>query len=551
MLRRFGLPVRLACSFGLILLLLFGNAVVSIVGSNKLAESGERIYNNSLVSLKILDRVSYLVQRNRVLVMDMLLNPAPDNVRKRADEMARNSAAIDKGLEEFGNHSVEPEEQVILRELRGAIQKFRQEGLGPARDAMLAGKKEEADQIYLKSISPLAPPVIDRVEKLIELEAREGDVHRQEGMAVASRNRLIVSGVSAFALLLGLLITVAITRSVVRPVSAVLAGAHAVAEGDLTRSIDDSGKDEVAELAQAMQRMRLNLAEVVGTVRISSESVANASAEIAHGNNDLSARTEQQAASLEETAASMEELSSTVQHNAESADQADRLSKTASDVAVKAGEVVGQVVQTMRGIHDSSRKIADIIGVIDGIAFQTNILALNAAVEAARAGELGRGFAVVATEVRSLAGRSATAAKEIKQLINESVERVEQGSALADQAGSTMQEVVSAVDRVSRLINGISGANREQASGVSQVGEAVTRLDQATQQNAALVEEMAAAAGSLKAQAQELVEAVARFKLNDSPVSVRAISHTGPAVVSAPMRVASVASGTGDTWKSH
>ena len=296
----------------------------------------------------------------------------------------------------------------------------------------------------------------------------------------------------------------------------------AVARGDLTVQIDAQGTDEVAQLLHAMEHMQGNLLGVVKSVRQGSESLAVASAEIAQGNNDLSARTEQQASSLEETAASMEELGSTVKQNADSARHANQLAQSASTIAVEGGNVVGEVVETMKGINESSRKISDIISVIDGIAFQTNILALNAAVEAARAGEQGRGFAVVASEVRSLAGRSAAAAKEIKTLINASVERVEHGTTLADQAGVTMTEVVASIKRVTDIMGEISAASGEQALGVAQVGEAVTLMDQATQQNAALVEEMAAAASSLKSQAQDLVTVVAAFKLG------RGVTVSGP-----------------------
>lgn len=261
--------------------------------------------------------------------------------------------------------------------------------------------------------------------------------------------------------------------------------------------------------------MQSSLVKVVSSVRQGSESVATASAEIAHGNHDLSSRTESQASALEQTAASMEELGAAVKQNAESARTANQLAQSASTVAIQGGEVVGRVVETMKGINESSRKIFDIISVIDGIAFQTNILALNAAVEAARAGEQGRGFAVVASEVRSLAGRSAEAAKEIKSLIGASVERVEQGSALVDQAGKTMTEVVASIRRVTDIMGEISAASNEQAMGVAQVGEAVTHMDQATQQNAALVEEMAAAASSLKSQAEDLVQTVAVFELGN------------------------------------
>ena len=319
------------------------------------------------------------------------------------------------------------------------------------------------------------------------------------------------------ALVVCVLIAIYASWSLSRSVSGGIARAQAIAErigaGDLSQAVAVEGKDELAAMALTLRTMQDSLGRVVASVRQGSESVSTASAEIAQGNNDLSARTESQASALEQTAASMEELGSTVKQNADSARSANQLALRASTVAVQGGEVVGKVVETMKGINESSRRIADIISVIDGIAFQTNILALNAAVEAARAGEQGRGFAVVASEVRSLAGRSAEAAKEIKNLINASVERVEQGTALVDQAGETMAEVVSSIRRVTDIMGEISAASSEQAAGVAQVGEAVTQMDQATQQNAALVEQMAAAASSLKSQAQELVGTVAVFKL--------------------------------------
>ncbi len=290
--------------------------------------------------------------------------------------------------------------------------------------------------------------------------------------------------------------------------------ANAVADGDLTQNVNAAGRDEVSLLLQALSRMSGQLINMVRNVRQNSENVATASAEIAQGNLDLSQRTEEQASALEQTAASMEQLGTTVRQNADNAQQANQLAMGASKVATKGGEVVGQVVQTMQAINDSSKKISDIIGVIDGIAFQTNILALNAAVEAARAGEQGRGFAVVASEVRSLAQRSAEAAKEIKTLIAASVERVDQGTSLVDKAGETMTEIVGAIKRVTDIMGEISAASNEQNAGVMQVGQAVIEMDKATQQNAALVEESAAAAESLKGQAQQLVQTVAGFKLN-------------------------------------
>ncbi len=337
--------------------------------------------------------------------------------------------------------------------------------------------------------------------------------------------------------------------------------ARRIAEGNLATAVPVRPGDTVSLMA-AMQAMQAALTDTVASVRNNAESVAIASEQIAQGNSDLSARTEQQAASLEETAATMNELGATVTNNADNARQANQLAVAASTVALQGGAVVGEVVQTMKGINDSSRKIAEIISVIDGIAFQTNILALNAAVEAARAGEQGRGFAVVASEVRNLAQRSADAAKEIKSLITASVERVEQGSALVDKAGATMEEVVSSIKRVTDIVGEISSASAEQANGVSQVGEAVTQMDQMTQQNSALVEESAAAAQSLKSQAQGLVQAVAVFKLSadtSAPTSPnRATNVTRPdfkaastkAVTAAPKAAVAVVGGrTGtDDW---
>ena len=302
-------------------------------------------------------------------------------------------------------------------------------------------------------------------------------------------------------------------RSITLPLAEALTVTRAVAAGNLEVAVPVRGSNEIGQLMSALSVMRQHLAEVVGSVRRNAESVAVASAEIASGNADLSARTEAQAAALEQTAASMEELSQTVRSTADNAGQANRLASGASGIAARGGEVVGQVVDTMHGIEESSRRIAEIIGVIDSIAFQTNILALNAAVEAARAGDQGRGFAVVASEVRSLAHRSAEAAREIKELISASAERVGRGAELVSQAGTTMAEVVNAIQRVTEIVSEISTATAEQSSGVSQVGDAVRQMDQTTQQNAALVEQSAAAADSLKSQSRQLVEAVAMFRI--------------------------------------
>jgi methyl-accepting chemotaxis protein len=343
------------------------------------------------------------------------------------------------------------------------------------------------------------------------------------GEASAARAKLTfklalttVASLLGVALVVGVVMALLISKGLIRqlggePRDAVHV-ARAVAAGDLTTAILLRGGDS-SSLMASLSAMQEGLASAVRQVRDGSEHVATSSSQIASGNQDLSGRTEQQASALQQTAATMEELGTTVRHNADNARQANDLAQGAAAVATRGGQVVGQVVDTMRGIQESSRKISDIIAVIDGIAFQTNILALNAAVEAARAGEQGRGFAVVAGEVRNLAQRSAEAAKEIKSLIGTSVDRVEQGTSLVDQAGKTMQEIVGAIGRVSAIVGEISSASVQQSSGVSQVSQAVTQMDQATQQNAALVEESAAAAESLKQQAQQLVQAVAVFRL--------------------------------------
>ena len=318
-----------------------------------------------------------------------------------------------------------------------------------------------------------------------------------------------------------------ITRSITRPLNEAVQVANRIAAGDLSGSIEVSSRDETGRLLSALRDMQHSLAATVQTVRGNAEQVSVASTQIAQGNNDLSQRTEEQASALQQTAASMEQLGSTVRHNAQNAQQAGALAIAASQIAAQGGSVVGQVVTTMQDINSSATQISEIIGVIDGIAFQTNILALNAAVEAARAGEQGRGFAVVASEVRHLSQRSAQAAKEIKTLIVASAGRVAHGTELVDRAGSTMQEVVSSVQRVADIVSEISAASQEQSAGVQQVGQAIQQMDQVTQQNAALVEESAAAAASLRAQAQELVHAVAVFRVAPSPTQT-AVERRGP-----------------------
>ncbi|GKS74232.1 methyl-accepting chemotaxis protein [Acidovorax sp. SUPP950] len=412
--------------------------------------------------------------------------------RKLMDDLAAGDAR-----ERVGQFLIAHERMGVA--YRKGFETFKASGRDPAAgDQAVQGMDREPAQLLEQT-----GDLISKASAAVSLEAATA---ARQANWISLTVMLVVCGASVFGAVL-------FSRTVTQPLGNAVRISEAVASGDLTQATHARGQDEIAQLLNALHAMQTSLSQVVGKVRDNADSVASASGEIAQGNNDLSARTERQAGALEETSASMEELSSTVQANAENARQANQLALNASTVASKGGDVVSEVVSTMRGINDSSRKIADIVGVIDGIAFQTNILALNAAVEAARAGEQGRGFAVVASEVRQLAQRSAEAAKEIKTLIHASVTRMQQGSVLADQAGTTMGEVVASIRRVTDIVAEISAASSEQSAGVSQVGEAVMQMDQATQQNAALVEQSAAAADSLKLQAQQLVQAVAVFRL--------------------------------------
>ena len=437
------------------------------------------------------------------------------------DKLKEISAELDKRVAESNRYVNSVDERqladkfgVKLAEYRSVVEKVI--GLGRAN------KTDDARDISDGAAKVAFDEAVALLDEVTAFNAKGGTDEADRVAKVYSVSRWWVIGLMGGALVLGLSLAAAITHGLIsqmggEPATAV-AVARAVAEGDLSTNIPLKPGDEHSLMA-ALRHMQDSLANVVQSVRNGSEQVATTSTEIALGNSDLSGRTEQQASALQETAASMTQLGQTVKQNADHARQADGLARKASDVAGIGGAAVTRVVETMRGINESSRKISDIIGTIDSIAFQTNILALNAAVEAARAGEQGRGFAVVASEVRSLAQRSAEAAREIKTLIAASVERVEQGSAQVDEAGSTMKDVVQAIGRVTAIVSEISEASREQSAGVAQVGQAVTQMDQTTQQNAALVEQSAAATESLRQQAQALVDVVAAFRLRASPMA--------------------------------
>ncbi|AOG21385.1 methyl-accepting chemotaxis protein [Acidovorax sp. RAC01] len=527
---------KLGAGFLAVVLLTAMLGVIALVQMTSIYKNAEQISSNLLPSVAKSGDLRVLYNRMRRSEAGMVTSRNVAEVKAFAEQVAlraKDIAQLEASYEPLVDTDAEREIFTAYKTRKAAY------GLLQAKLVEIAGNLDftSAEMIELTGEALLMvyageseaafAAVVESLGDLQKLNADNAQLAKEEINTVYANARIALLATLAVCCVIAAFLGVAITRAVTRPASHALRAAQAIAQGDLGSEVPRGGKDEMGQLLNALADMRDSLASTVSTVRQNAEGVASASSQIASGNNDLSARTEQQASALEETAASMEELGSTVRQNADNARTANQLAMTASTVATQGGQVVAEVVETMKGINASSNKIADIISVIDGIAFQTNILALNAAVEAARAGEQGRGFAVVAGEVRSLAGRSAEAAKEIKSLISASVERVEQGSQLVDKAGATMTEVVTAIRRVTDIMGEISAASSEQSAGVGQVGEAVTQMDQATQQNAALVEEMAAAASALNAQAGELVNAVAVFRLGAGSPS-RAVPPPAP-----------------------
>ena len=514
---------RLSLGFGIVCAFLMLIALEGLVSVNAVRAGLDNIASDKtpkvFASASIINQVDAIA----IALRNMMLTDDAADRQRQVEVINKSREIIKKEVDYLSATVVSSEGKALLAQVLEQRIKYI-DGQNALIALILADMPDEAKKFLGAQLRPILGAYKNAILNFIELSKKQVHTAQTDAQAEHEQARSLLMGLSVIALGLAALVGWLIARSILgelggEPKEAADL-ARAVALGVFTRNTNITSTN-AASLMSSLVEMQKNLATVVSNVRTGAEGVATASAEISQGNNDLSARTESQASALEETAASMEELSSTVKQNADSARQANQLAANASTVAIRGGEVVGQVVETMKGINESSRKISDIISVIDGIAFQTNILALNAAVEAARAGEQGRGFAVVASEVRSLAGRSAEAAKEIKILINTSVERVEQGTALVDEAGSTMSEVVASIRRVTDIMGEISAASNEQALGVSQIGEAVTNMDQVTQQNAALVEQMAAAASSLKSQAQELVQTVAVFKLNASESTVR------------------------------
>ncbi|QOL48511.1 methyl-accepting chemotaxis protein [Massilia litorea] len=526
---------NLSIKLRLVLLTAILSAVAMVVGAVGLANQSAAnaalgtVYNDRVVVLAQLGNILSLMQQNQnALARAVLAGEADaDATVAEVEGRIRQISAI---WSDYKATYLTDEEKVLAQVFIDSRTVFVEQGLKPTLAALRGHEVDGAKELVKGSLNPLFLPAQKNMQALIQLQL---DVAKHEydlALERYARARTLSIVLTAAGVLVGSAIAWLLIRGLSRSIGEALRLARSVAAGDLTQSVRVESNDEIGQLLGALQKMNASLSSIVTQVRAGTDTIATASQQIAAGNQDLSARTEQQASSLEETAASMEELASTVKNNADNARQANTLAVAASSVAERGGQVIGKVVGTMVEINDASRKIADITSVIDGIAFQTNILALNAAVEAARAGEHGRGFAVVASEVRNLAQRSAAAAKEIKALIEDSVQRAHAGGELVEQAGTTMRDIVTSVQRVTDIMGEISSASTEQTAGIEQINAAVMQMDQVTQQNAALVEEAAAAAEAMQDQAVGLAQAVSVFRtgqvLAGAPAVARRLALT-------------------------
>ena len=505
------IATKLLLSFALILMLTLVLGVASITQLGQVNATTEKINTDWLPSVRVLLTMkSNLALLRNVEMQHVMSNDAAD-MEKSAQFISEIRGGLQKSMSEYAP-LVSEQERAVYDQLKDKIPQYLEIDKKIVEISRAFRKDDAMKEIRGDSLAAIVE-LDKQVENLVKINSDGSAASAKEGEAIYNKARVWMIGLMIAMLLLGFALALWIARAVAQPLGFAVDVARRVAGGDLTADIEVRSRDETGQLMQALKDMNQSLQKIVGEVRSGTDTIATASSQIAAGNQNLSQRTEEQASSLEETAASMEQLTSTVKQNADNASQANQLAVSASEVALHGGTVVTQVVSTMGAINTSSKKIVDIIGVIDGIAFQTNILALNAAVEAARAGEQGRGFAVVAAEVRSLAQRSAAAAKEIKGLIDDSVEKVGLGSRLVDQAGTTMEEIVASVRRVTDIMGEITAASQEQTTGIEQINQAISQMDQVTQQNAALVEEAAAAAASLQDQAGVLADVVGAFKL--------------------------------------
>ncbi|MFC0132916.1 methyl-accepting chemotaxis protein [Massilia eurypsychrophila] len=535
------IKTRLAFVIGLLCLVSLSIGLLGLRGLGQTKDALETVYNDRLVAMGQLSEALTLIQHNQT-VLALAVGGDPEQFAATIDDVEQRSKAATIVWQQYMATFLTPEEKVLALAFSDRRMKYLDDGLKPVIAALRAKDVPTVVASMHGAMTTSFQPVQTSMKALMQLQL---DVGKSEYDAAGARYRsakMVVAGLIGVGLLAGMSVGYFLISGITRSLGEALRIAENVAAGNLTEQIRIESNDEIGHLLAALAKMNDGLVSIVSEVRSGTDMIATASGEIAAGNQDLSSRTEQQASSLEETAASMEELTSTVKQNADNARQANVLAESASAVASKGGEVIGQVVATMEEINDSARKIVDIISVIDGIAFQTNILALNAAVEAARAGEQGRGFAVVATEVRSLAQRSAAAAKEIKTLIGNSVERVDAGSKLVNEAGATMTDIVDSVRRVTDIMGEITSASQEQTAGIDQINVAISQMDQVTQQNAALVEQASAASEAMQEQAAKLALVVSVFQLDNSTMTAARIApRPARRAVSAPPRPARAA----------
>jgi len=522
------LRIRLIATMVFLGLIIVATGLIGIQGMRATQTSLEQVYTNQLQSSIALNDSKNFLSRARFVLDRAVLHPEAADVEKTISRMQGFLADSEKGWQAYLALPRDAEEAALVKALEGP----RKDYLGTIDAVTQAVRKRDAEALetlFMKKLTATFGEYNTATTKLDEYQIKAAKTAFDTGVQRSERLLKLAIGAIVLGALLIVVSSVTLLRAIMRPLDQVIAHFDAMAKGDLSTPVVIDRGDEMGKLLRGLADMQGQLATTVRSVRDSSASIASASSEIAAGNLNLSDRTEQQAGSLEETASSLEELTSTVRHNADNARQANQLAVSASEVAVRGGQLVSQVVDTMGTINESSKRIVDIISVIDGIAFQTNILALNAAVEAARAGEQGRGFAVVAGEVRNLAHRSAAAAKEIKELITASVANVDAGAELVDKAGATMDEIVTSVARVTDIMAEIMAAGAEQSAGIEQINQAVVQMDQATQQNAALVEEAAAATASLQDQAHALSGLVGTFRLDQADGGVRGARPVAPA----------------------
>jgi methyl-accepting chemotaxis protein len=510
--RNLKLAHKLLASFALILLISAASGLYALVQIDRVNATATDLARQWMPAARTLQDMRYQLQRYRSQTMQHVIASSSEEMAVYDKSMPKLWDELLKNQQSYAQYVRTARERELLAAIGKDFQAYAEQ---TSKVIALSHQllTDDASEVLRGDSLKISRSVNDKLGELAQINAQASEEANQAGDDLYAAARWWICALLLGSIAIGLTLAVLIARSISRPLESAVQLAQSVAAGDLSARITVQGSDEVGQLLQALKEMNTSLQRIVGQVRQGTDSIASASSQIASGNQDLSSRTEEQASSLEQTAASMEELTSTVQQNASNAQQANQMASAASQVAVRGGSTVAQVVQTMSAINESSRKIVDIIGVIDSIAFQTNILALNAAVEAARAGDQGRGFAVVASEVRTLAQRSAEAAKQIKQLIDDSVTKVQEGSSQVDEAGKTMDEIVMSVRRVTDIMGEISVASHQQTSGIEQVSQAVAQMDQMTQQNAALVEESAAATEALRAQATALAEVVGFFKL--------------------------------------